>query len=244
MRTYVRVMIVCLLIPRFELLTPLGSREELLREPLALAPEPDREQVVGEASGAAEALGVHAGMRLARRSRAAPSCGWSRPTPSARRPPGSRCSRALEGIGAAVESARAGRGLLRRRRVCGGSTAATSKECWRACARRSAMPARIGVGAEPLLRLLRGRPRAAGAAARRSFPPAPSARSSRRCRLRCCARGPRPSLAGGPRKADLPTVLERLGIRTLGELAALRRGRDGGPLRPARPARARACARA
>ena len=57
-------MVVCVLIPRFRLLTALGTRRELLREPVALAPEADREQVVGEASGAAEAVGIHAGMRL------------------------------------------------------------------------------------------------------------------------------------------------------------------------------------
>ena len=57
-------MVICVLIPRFELSTALGARKELLRAPVALAPEADREQVVGQVSGAAEAVGVHAGMRL------------------------------------------------------------------------------------------------------------------------------------------------------------------------------------
>src|SRR4029453_2358545 len=56
--------VIFVLIPRFELLAALGERGELLRAPLALSPEPDREQVVGEVSGAAEAHGVHRGMRL------------------------------------------------------------------------------------------------------------------------------------------------------------------------------------
>ena len=41
-----------------------GDRETLLREPTALAPEPGREQFVGEVSLAAEAFGVRRGMRL------------------------------------------------------------------------------------------------------------------------------------------------------------------------------------
>ena len=57
-------MVVYVLIPRFELATAVGSRKELLLEAVAVAPEPDREQVVGAVSGAAEAVGVHAGMRL------------------------------------------------------------------------------------------------------------------------------------------------------------------------------------
>src|SRR5687767_14472467 len=57
--------ITCTLIPRFALLATLGGRSQaLLSRPLALAPEPGGPQVVGEASGPAEAFGVRAGMRL------------------------------------------------------------------------------------------------------------------------------------------------------------------------------------
>ena len=50
--------------PRFELLTAVVGASELLRFPLALAPEADREQVVGEVSGPAESFGVRsAGLR-------------------------------------------------------------------------------------------------------------------------------------------------------------------------------------
>src|SRR3954452_22328157 len=55
--------IACALIPRFTLLAVGGGHRELLRA-MALAPEPGGPQVVGEASGAAEAFGVRAGMRL------------------------------------------------------------------------------------------------------------------------------------------------------------------------------------
>jgi len=69
------VMVVCALYPRFELLAGLGDRRALLAEPVALAPEAGREQVVGEVSAAAEAFGVVRGMRLGRPCRAAPPCG-------------------------------------------------------------------------------------------------------------------------------------------------------------------------
>ena len=61
---HVFVMIVCVLIPRFELTTAVGDRSELLRAPVALAPEPGGTQQVGEVSLAAEAFGIHPRMRL------------------------------------------------------------------------------------------------------------------------------------------------------------------------------------
>ena len=57
-------MIACALIPRLALRSALADREELLGRPVALAPEPGGPQVIGETSGAAEAFGLRAGMRL------------------------------------------------------------------------------------------------------------------------------------------------------------------------------------
>src|SRR4051812_50169029 len=57
-------MIVCVLYPRFELLAAVGDRRAMLSEPVALAPEAGREQLVGEVSAAAEAFGITAGMRV------------------------------------------------------------------------------------------------------------------------------------------------------------------------------------
>jgi protein ImuB len=57
-------MVVCVLYPRFELLAAVGDRRAILAEPVALAPEAGREQVVGEVSAAAEAFGVGPGMRV------------------------------------------------------------------------------------------------------------------------------------------------------------------------------------
>ena len=50
--------------PRFALTTAVGDRSELLRRPVALAPEPGGAQQVGEVSLAAEAFGIQPGMRL------------------------------------------------------------------------------------------------------------------------------------------------------------------------------------
>jgi protein ImuB len=56
--------VVCVLLPRFELVVAVGAREALLQRPAALAPESGREQLVGEVSAAAEGFGIHPGMRM------------------------------------------------------------------------------------------------------------------------------------------------------------------------------------
>ena len=61
---HVFALIVCVLIPRFELAVAAGGREVLAAGPVALAPEAGREQFIGEVSAAAEAHGVRAGLRL------------------------------------------------------------------------------------------------------------------------------------------------------------------------------------
>src|SRR2546425_6897617 len=135
--------VVCLSMPRFALSTAVGTRKELLREAVALAPEPDREQVVGEVSGAAEAVGVHAGMRLGEALARCPDLRLVAADPDGAASAWGAVLGALEGIGAAVESRRSGEayfeadGLLR---LYGGSL-----EGGLARARQAvAMPARIG----------------------------------------------------------------------------------------------------
>src|SRR3954454_8502850 len=56
-------MVICVLFSRFALVAALDGRRELLGEPVALAPEAGRRQVVGEVSPSAEAFGVMPGMR-------------------------------------------------------------------------------------------------------------------------------------------------------------------------------------
>jgi protein ImuB len=210
-------MVVYALIPRFELATAIGSRKELIRDPVALAPEPDREQVVGEVSGAAEAVGVHAGMRLGEALARCPALRLVPADPDGAAVAWESVLAALEAIGAAVEAVRPGEaafeaaGLLR---LYGGNLEGVLARARRAVA----MPARYGVAASrfsAFAAATRARPgRAAKIVARgaeRGFlAPLPVAL------LRA-----RPEVIQRDRAEDLCTVLERLGVRTLGELAAL-----------------------
>jgi nucleotidyltransferase/DNA polymerase involved in DNA repair len=231
--------IVCVMLPRFELAVAAGGRETLLQGPAALAPEPGREQFVGEVSHAAEAFGIHPGMRLGEALARCPRLALVPPDPVGVADAWERVVGALEAIGAAVEADRPGlacfdaRGL---RRLHGGSLDGIVAAV-RGALRR---PARIGAGPTRFCALaaaVRARTRRASIVARAA------------------------ELHGEPvallrfrdETAALPDGLDRLGIRTLGELAALPRaaladrfgppgllahdlahGRDT-PLRPRRP---------
>jgi len=101
-------MIVCALLPRFALTVAAGGRAELARGPVALAPEPGREPLIGEASAAAEAYGVKAGLRLGEALARCPTLRLVAPDPAGVADEWDRLLTALEGIGAAVESEHAG----------------------------------------------------------------------------------------------------------------------------------------
>src|SRR4051794_41246442 len=101
-------MIVCVLLPRFELSVAAGGRAELVRGPVALAPEPGREPLVGEASAAAEAQGVKAGLRLGEALARCPTLRLVAPDPAGAADEWDRLLVRLEGIGAAVESGNPG----------------------------------------------------------------------------------------------------------------------------------------
>src|SRR3954447_14385423 len=100
--------VVCVLLPRFELSVAAGGREALAAGPLALAPELGRESLVGETSAAAEAHGVRAGLRLGEALARCPTLRLISPDPAGVADAWERVIAALEGIGAAVESPRAG----------------------------------------------------------------------------------------------------------------------------------------
>src|SRR5205823_2704487 len=70
MRTYVR-MVVCVYLPRLELVVAARGAGPLAGRPVAVAPLPGCEQRLGEVSGAAEARGVTRGMALGERWRRA-----------------------------------------------------------------------------------------------------------------------------------------------------------------------------
>jgi protein ImuB len=97
-------MVICILLPRFELAVAAGGREALAAGPLALAPEIGREPLIGETSAAAEAYGVRAGLRLGEALARCPTLRLVTPDPAGVADAWERVVAALEGIGAAVES--------------------------------------------------------------------------------------------------------------------------------------------
>src|SRR5437763_8990334 len=100
--------IVCVLIPRFELTIAAGDRTELLQTPAALAPEPGAAEKVGEVSLAAEAFGVHVGMRLGEALARCPRLMLVPPDPVGVADAWERLLVRLESMGAAVEPERPG----------------------------------------------------------------------------------------------------------------------------------------
>jgi protein ImuB len=222
-------MVVAVLLSRFELVIAAGGREVLARGPAALAPEPGREQRVGEVSASAEAFGVHAGMRLGEALARCPSLALIPPDPMGVADAWEKVLARLESVGAAVESEAPGlaffdaAGLARlhggrgtsdpgaalRARTSGGPPP------WLAgvvAAVRAALrlPARIGAGPSRFCAL-------AGAVKARS----------RRAEIVDGAVGlasePVALLRRRPEVERLVEPLERLGIGTLGQLAKLAR---------------------
>jgi protein ImuB len=208
------VLIVCIQLPRFELAVAAGGREALAAGPVALAPPPGREQLIGEPSAAAETFGVRAGMRLGEALARCPVLRLIAPDPAGVADEWDRLLAALEGIGAAVEPGRPGvawfaaQGL---RNLHGGSVEGVI-----AAARRSLRtPARIGAAPSRFAALaaaVRARPR------RAEIGPAQPERLAAYLAPQSVW-----LLQGRAETAALPVPLERLGVRTLGELAALPR---------------------
>jgi nucleotidyltransferase/DNA polymerase involved in DNA repair len=218
-------MIGCALIPRFSLTVVVGGRRELLGRPVALAPEPGRPQAIGEASGAAEAFGVVAGIGLAEALGRCPELVLVPPDPERADAAWEQALAGLEGIGAAVESERAGEAFFATdglRGLWGGGTEGVLARARRAIA----LPARLGAGPTRLC---------AVAAALRS-----GSRWRRHARVPAGATAEggfvvvgedaaRAFLAPQPiallrrleRLPGLVDKLEQVGVRTLGELAAL-----------------------
>jgi protein ImuB len=218
-------MIACALIPRLALVAALGERRgEMLGRPVALAPEPGGPQVVGEASGAAEAFGVRAGMRLAEALARCPSLALVPPDPARAEEIWERTLCRLEAIGAEVEPGRPGEAFFDTeplRGVWGDAEAVLAR------ARRALdSPARLAAAPSRLVAYAAAR----RARARRS-PPILGERAARRFIAGLEVAMLRDALAwpvvpGETERRDwerlnLPETLERLGVRTLGEFAAL-----------------------
>src|SRR5438067_7854271 len=205
-------MIVCVLLPRFQLTVAAAAagaaRDALLQTPVALAPEPGGSQVVGEVSLAAEAFGVHPGMRLGEALARCPRLSLVPPDPASVADSWERLLVRLESIGAAVEPERPGLvcfelgGLQRLHGGIDGVLAA-ARRALRTPARYGVAPSRFAAVAAATRARAR-RPMIVGGATRAFLAPLPVA-----------------LLRARPALADLPEALERLGVKTLGELAAL-----------------------
>jgi protein ImuB len=217
---FVPGIVICVLLPRFALTVAGGARTEILTQPVALAPEPGRGGAVGEVSLAAEAFGIHPGMALGEALARCPRLTLLPPDPAGVADAWERLLVALESIGAAVEPERPGlvcfdaQGLLRlhggvalgQRERVGGVLAA---------ARRAlATPARYGVAPSRFAAV------AAASSARVRRPVIVT--GGRREAAEFLAPMPVALLRARPALAEMPEALERLGMRTLGELAALK----------------------
>jgi nucleotidyltransferase/DNA polymerase involved in DNA repair len=211
--------VACVLVPRFSLLSIAGNREELLRRPTALAPEPGGVQVLGEVSGGAEAHGVRAGMALGEALARCPDLALLAPDPELAAELWEQVLRELEGIGAAVESEQAGEaffgadglrglhggtgGALRRARRAVGMPVRVAAGPSRFAAYAAAIHAKVprrGSSREPVV---------SAAAVRGFLSPLPVSLLGARLD------------PGGTSGHELVAVLERLGVKTLGMLAEL-----------------------
>jgi protein ImuB len=211
--------VACTLVPRFRLIAAISGNREALRRPAALAPEPGTAQLIGEVSEAAEKFGLRAGMRMGEALSRCPELALIPPDPERSESSWEEALRRLEGIGAEVESERAGEaffdagglrglwggieGVLRRARDELGDSTRLGVGPGRFCAYVAARSGAIvpeGAGAEFLnampVSLLCGRLESTQTAAAKT-----AAESA----------------------DDLPNELERLGISTLGQLAGLPR---------------------
>jgi protein ImuB len=221
-------MVACALIPRLELSSALGDRREMVGRPLALAPEPGGPQVVGEVSGAAETFGVRAGMRLAEALGRCPALVLVAPDPVRAEAVWEETLQGLERIGAAVEPARAGEAFFATESLRGlyGDAAAVLTRA------RGALgpPARLGAGptricANAAARRMRAR-RPALVVSERTAPALLAGLPVHALRDRLADewdRRRRNHAAPGREAEEAACIdsLERLGVRTLGELAAL-----------------------
>jgi protein ImuB len=221
-------MIVCVLIPRFALTTALGDRGELLQSPVALAPEPGGTQQIGEVSLAAEAFGIHPGMRLGEALSRCPRLTLVPPDPAGVADLWERLLVRLESVGAAVEPERPGlvcfdaRGLLRLHGGIEGVLRA-ARTALRVPARFGVAPSRFAAVAAATRARTR-RPEIVGGrvgAAGRDGSAGLGGSEARELARAYLAPLPVTLLRARPALADLPEALQRLGVRTLGELAAL-----------------------
>jgi impB/mucB/samB family len=218
-------MVVCVYLSRFELVVAAGGRAEIARQglagrALAVAPQPGAEQRLGEVSGVAEACGVVRGMALGEALARCPELVLVPADPVSVAETWEQLLCALEGIGAGVEPGRPGLAYFQ---TDGLEGIHGSREAVIAAARRAlARPARIGGGPTRFCALAA----ALAVRSRRALlledTPTPAGAPARQTRRWL---GGRPVELLGHREetAMLLEPLQRLGVRTLGELERLGR---------------------
>ena len=205
------MLVACVLIPRFELAVAAGGLEGLAGRAVAIAPQ-SAAGTIGEVSGPAQAFGVRSGMALGEALARCPSLELVAADPVAVAAAWERTLGALEGIGAGVDPQRPGLACFPLDGLRGLHHG--SDELVLAAARRALdRPARMAAAPTRFCALaaaLATRPRRTTIV-----------RGDARAHL-----SPLPVALLRSRSVTEPLVgtLERLGIATLGELAAL--GRD------------------
>lgn len=210
--------VTCALIPRFQLLSSL-SEPGILRRPVAVAPEPGAAQLIGEVSEPAEEFGLRSGMRMGEALSRCPELALVPPDPERAERSWEEALRRLEGIGAAVESARPGEAFFEADGLEG---------LWGGIA---GVLGRAGSELGPSTRFGVGPGRfCAYAAAKASGGVVPEGRAAefldpQPVSLLCghLTTDAAKTVAEEAEADDLPNDLERLGISTLGRLAGLPR---------------------
>jgi protein ImuB len=205
--------VACALIPRFQLIASV-SEPGILARPAALAPEPGTAQLIGEVSEPAEGFGLRAGMRMGEALSRCPELALIPPDPERAERSWEEALRRLEGIGAEVESDRAGEAFFEAGGLTGlwGGIEGVLKRI-----RRELGPsARLGVGPSRFCAYVAARCGAAvpEGCVEEFLDPLPVSL--------LCGR-----LGVDEEADDLPNELERLGISTLGRLAGLPRDAVG-----------------
>jgi protein ImuB len=201
--------VTCALVPRFPLIASV-SEAGILTRPAALAPEPGAAQLIGEVSKPAESFGLRPGMRMGEALSRCPELALIPPDPERAERAWEDALRRLEGIGAQVESDRAGEAFFEAGGLTGlwGGIEGVLKQT------RTELGRSVRLGVGPGRFCAYGAAKTSGGivpgrSAREFLDPLPVSL--------LCGR------LGDEDGDDLPNELERLGISTLGRLAVLPR---------------------
>jgi protein ImuB len=193
----------------------------VLSRPSALAPEPGAAQLIGEVSEPAEGFGLRPGMRMGEALSRCPELALIPPDPERAERSWEEALRRLEGIGAQVESDRAGEAFFR----AGGLEGLWGgiEGVLRRVRHELGRSARLGVGPGRFCAYVAAVMRGCSTAEGEEQPDSCSAVVPENGAAEFLDPLPVALLCGRLEDDDLPNELERLGISTLGRLAGLPR---------------------